>query len=35
MDNLTREQRKLCMTKIKAKNTKPEIVVRKILSKLG
>jgi DNA mismatch endonuclease (patch repair protein) len=35
MDNLTREQRKLCMTKIKGKNTKPEIIVRKILSKLG
>lgn len=35
MDNLTREQRKLCMAKIKAKNTKPEIAVRKILSKFG
>lgn len=35
MDNLTREQRKLCMTRIKAKNTKPEIAVRKVLSKLG
>ena len=35
MDNLTREQRKLCMTKIKAKNTKPEIEVRKALTKLG
>ena len=35
MDNLTREQRKLCMTKIKAKNTKPEIAVRKVLSRLG
>jgi DNA mismatch endonuclease (patch repair protein) len=35
MDNLTKKQRKLCMTKIKGKNTKPEIIVRKILSKLG
>ncbi len=35
MDNLTREQRKLCMTKIKAKNTKPEIAVRKILTRFG
>lgn len=35
MDNLTKEQRKLCMTKIKGKNTKPEIIVRKILSRLG
>jgi len=35
MDNLTKEQRKLCMTKIKAKNTKPEIAVRKVLSRLG
>lgn len=35
MDNLTKEQRKLCMAKIKGKNTKPEIIVRKILSKLS
>lgn len=35
MDNLTKEQRKLCMAKIKGKNTKLEIIVRKILSKLG
>lgn len=35
MDNLTREQRKLCMTKIKSKNTKPEIAVRKILTKFS
>jgi len=35
MDNLTKEQRKLCMMKIKAKNTRPEIAVRKVLSKLG
>ena len=35
MDNLTKAQRTLCMTEIKAKNTKPEIAVRKILSKFG
>ena len=35
MDNLTKEQRKLCMAEIRSKNTKPEIVVRKALSKLG
>jgi len=35
MDNLTKEQRKLCMTKIKAKDTKPEVAVRKVLAKLG
>ncbi len=35
MDNLTKEQRKLCMTKIKAKDTQPEIAVRKVLSRLG
>jgi len=35
MDNLTKEQRKLCMAEIRSKNTKPEIVVRKVLSKLG
>lgn len=35
MDNLTKEQRKLCMSRIRNKNTKPEIIVRKILSKLG
>jgi DNA mismatch endonuclease (patch repair protein) len=35
MDNLTKEQRALCMSHIKSKNTKPELIVRKILSKLG
>ena len=35
MDNLTTEQRKLCMSRIRSKNTKPEIAVRKILTKLG
>jgi len=30
MDNLTKEQRHLCMSRIRSKNTKPEIVVRKI-----
>lgn len=31
MDNLTKEQRRLCMSRIRSKNTKPEIIVRKIL----
>lgn len=35
MDDLTKKQRKLCMSKIRNKNTKPEVKVRKILSKLG
>jgi len=35
MDNLTKEQRKLCMSRIRSKNTEPEIIVRKALSKLG
>lgn len=35
MDNLTTEQRKLCMSRIRSKNTKPEIAVRKILTELG
>ncbi len=35
MDNLTKEQRKLCMSRIRSKNTEPEIIVRKTLSKLG
>jgi len=35
MDNLTKEQRKLCMTRIRSRNTNPEKVVRKILTHLG
>lgn len=35
MDNLTKKQRKLCMSRIRSKDTKPEKVVRKILTKLG
>lgn len=35
MDNLTKEQRTLCMSRIRSKNTKPELVVRKVLSKIG
>jgi len=35
MDNLTKKQRKLCMTKITSKNTQPEKIVRQILSKEG
>ena len=34
MDNLTKAQRHLCMSKIRSKNTKPEIFVRKILRNL-
>ncbi len=33
MDNLTRDQRKKCMSNIKSGNTKPEILVRKALLK--
>ena len=32
MDNLTETQRKTCMTKITSKNTKPEMMVRKVLT---
>lgn len=35
MDNLTKEQRTLCMSRIRSKNTKPELVVRRVLSKMG
>jgi len=35
MDNLTKEQRKLCMTRITSKNTRPERIVKQILSKEG
>lgn len=35
MDNLTKEQRKLCMSRIRSKDTQPEKVVRKILTRLG
>jgi DNA mismatch endonuclease Vsr len=34
MDNLTRKQRHLCMSRIRSKNTRPEIAVRKILRRL-
>lgn len=34
-DNLTPEQRSLCMSKINSKNTSPELVVRKFLHKNG
>lgn len=33
MDNLNREQRKYCMSRIKSKNTKAEIAFRKLLWK--
>jgi len=35
MDTLTLEQRKKCMSRIRYKNTKPEILVRKTLTSLG
>jgi DNA mismatch endonuclease, patch repair protein len=35
MDNLTKEQRRYCMSKIRSRNTKPEIAFRKILWNLG
>lgn len=35
MDKLTRDQRKKCMSRIRAKDTKPEIALRKALWKKG
>lgn len=35
MDNLTEKQRRLCMSHIGSKHTKPEKTVRKILTRLG
>lgn len=35
MDNLTKNQRHYCMSKIRSKNTKPEKTVRNILDKLN
>lgn len=35
MDNLTKEQRRICMSRIRGKNTKPEKIVRKILTQFG
>ena len=35
MDVLTKEQRSLNMSKIKGKNTKPELLVRSLLHRLG
>ena len=34
-DNLTRKQRRHCMSQIKSKNTKPEIIIRKLIWKEG
>jgi len=31
MDNLTKTQRRLCMSRIRSKNTKPELIVKEIL----
>lgn len=35
MDNLTKEQRNRCMSRIRSKDTKPEKVLRGILTELG
>lgn len=35
MDTMTKKQRSYCMSRIKSKDTKPEIIVRKALSSLG
>lgn len=35
MDVLTREQRSYCMSRIRAKNTKPEVIVRQVSHRLG
>lgn len=35
MDNLNKKQRRKCMLNIKNKNTKPEVAVRKALTKTG
>jgi len=35
MDNLTKEQRSFCMSRIRSKDTQPEVAVRKALSRLG
>jgi len=35
MDTLTKEQRTRCMSRIRSKNTKPELAVRKVLTQLG
>ncbi len=35
MDNLTKKQRSLCMSNIRSKNTKPEMLVRKALTAEG
>ena len=34
-DVLTKEQRKYCMSRIRGKDTKPEIIVRRIVHRLG
>ncbi len=35
MDNLTKKQRSYCMSKIKSKNTNPEILVRSFIHRMG
>ena len=35
MDNLSKEQRSYCMSRIRGKGTKPEKIVRSLLHKLG
>ncbi len=34
-DNLTPEQRKYCMSRVRGRDTKPELIVRKMLHALG
>lgn len=34
MDTLSREKRSWCMSKIRSKNTKPELIVRRILTEM-
>lgn len=35
MDNLSKRQRSLCMSRIKGKDTKPELVLKRLLRALG
>ncbi len=35
MDNLSKEQRSYCMSRIRAKDTMPELIVRRIVHRLG
>lgn len=35
MDNLSKQQRKFCMSRIRSRNTQPEKAVREVLTKMG